>query len=134
MALNNQQIRIFKKRMQSLAAILLLLLYIAANVEFEAIHHEFHDEVHVTHTEADEHDPCHRSLYHQNEESCHHAHLTTIKKCPLCHFNVVNEKVLTAIPTAKEVVSDTKVTTDFYPSFVSSTTASLPSRAPPIAG
>ena len=133
MFFSNRKHNVLIRRLQSIAVLLLLLVYIAANVEFEAFHQELHADDHITHTEADEHDPCHLSLDHQNtQEGCHHhAHFTTIKKCPLCHVSVVTEKILTALPVfVASTAPDHHISTTF-PSAVQASPQRLLSRGPP---
>lgn len=129
-------IRLIKKRFQSLAAGLLVLLYIAGHVEFEAIHHELHgEEAHVTHTAADEQDACHVAIYHYSSESgCHHkAHITSEKKCPLCHlFNSVDKVVSQTTLSEKPFLKQESIT---WHSCIAAVANILhtPSRAPPVA-
>jgi hypothetical protein len=133
MFFSNRKHNILVRRLQSLAVLLLLLVYVAANVEFEALHQELHTDHHISHTEADEQDPCHLSLYHQDvKEGCHHhAHFTVAKKCPLCHVSATTEKIATTLPVfVDHAIPPLHVSINF----ISATQASpqlLLSRGPP---
>jgi hypothetical protein len=77
------------RRANSLLAFLLLFLYVAGNIQPEALHHLSHsEEAEVQHTAITEKDPCHRTLYHAAVgDGCDHAaHYTTQKKCAACHL------------------------------------------------
>ena len=66
------------------ATVLLILVYALGAVEFKGIHEAFHNE---DHSEAQEKNPCHRSLYHQAADACDHAfHFSQQKQCLLCHL------------------------------------------------
>jgi hypothetical protein len=133
MFFSNHKHNTLVRRLQSLAVLLLLLFYVAANVEFEALHHEFHADHHISHTEADEQDPCHLSLYHQaTKEGCHHdAHITAAKKCPLCHVSMVTEKILTALPVSANLIFSEHHPSIHSPFSVQACYPLVPSRGPP---
>lgn len=66
------------------AIVVLVLVYALGAVEFKGIHEAFHAE---DHSEAQEKNPCHRSLYHQAKNACDHAfHFSQQKQCLLCHL------------------------------------------------
>lgn len=122
------------RRLQSLAAVLLLLIYVAASVEFEAIHEIIHShDAHVTHTTADEQDPCHISLYHHADENgCHHkAHFTAEKKCPLCHIHHIGDKLFVTATVSGVVTTKQVVAVEYATDLFSQVNHLLPSRAPP---
>jgi len=122
------------RRLQSLAAVLLVLIYVAANVEFEAIHETFHQhEAHVSHSIADEQDPCHISLYHQSDgNGCHHkAHLSTGKKCPLCHIYHIGDKLFVTANVTNDVIANEVVGVEYTISLIPQVIHLLPSRGPP---
>ncbi|MBT1689075.1 hypothetical protein [Dawidia soli] len=76
------------RRASSLFAFLLLFLYLAGNLQPEALHHLSHNDEADAHTAVMEKDPCHRALYHAAlGDGCEHtAHYTTPKKCAACHL------------------------------------------------
>src|SRR5687768_17415400 len=87
----------FIRALQSLLGALVMLGYLAANVHFESLHGlVHHDEVEISHDEADENDPCHRKLYHDDfSKGCEHkSHLLASKKCSLCDHHLTADKTL----------------------------------------
>jgi hypothetical protein len=67
--------------------LLLSILYIAGSLQFELLHSFIHrHELVITHSQDQEKDPCHRSVYHnETEEGCEHdAHLIVSTKCQMC--------------------------------------------------
>jgi hypothetical protein len=67
--------------------ILLLTAYIVGICRFEGLHELFHSrDQHVTHTEIEEKDPCHRAIYHHEVEKDgnHDSHVAASDKCDLC--------------------------------------------------
>jgi len=70
----------------------LLLLYGMGSLEIASIHSLLHNpsEEAEAHTAKDENDACHQSIYHNlKSEDCNHkAHLTALKKCPLCQLSI----------------------------------------------
>jgi len=73
---------------KSSAVIALLFLYVLGSSNIESFHNLFHGkEAKTLHTELNEADPCHVSVFHQERDSdkCHHsAHLIKEDKCSLC--------------------------------------------------
>ena len=128
-------VNMLKTSLQTLAVLVLAVIYVASNVEFDAIHHELHDHSdHITHTVTDEQDPCHIALYHHSEKGCgHKAHLTVEKKCPLCHVHSSNEKILTAGLTFIQTPVSNKFQPEITVSAIVTRAYHLPSRAPPAA-
>jgi hypothetical protein len=67
--------------------IILLTAYIVGICRFEGLHDLLHSsDNHVTHSELEEKDPCHRAIYHHEVEkdSYHDSHLAASDKCELC--------------------------------------------------
>lgn len=80
-----------------LVAVLLLTLYFAGTSGIEVLHQFFHSHNHlVAHSEAQENDPCHRSIYHQEtDKGCgHHSHLIIRDKCELCDLIFHTDQIL----------------------------------------
>ena len=120
---------------RAFSAGLLLLLYVVAHIEFDAVHHLLHEEVHITHTVVDEQDPCHLAVYHHAEEKgCHHkAHVSASKKCPLCHFNVVNDTLATSRFHFETIALNVIYNNEIQHTVDTQPILHLPARAPPIA-
>jgi len=104
--------RAFTKQLQTLFAGVMMLCYLAANVEFDSLHqlaHAHHD-VAVSHNEVDESDPCHRKLYHHDfSGGCSHkAHFVASKKCGLCdhHLSIDKIFIVTDAPSVTAVAND----------------------------
>jgi len=124
-----------QERFKTFSGLLLLLLYLAGNVQVESFHRVFHSLEKALHSTEQEKDPCHRAIYHEiKKEGCDHkTHLTGIKKCPLCHVipfgdqhaDIRQHFLSVEFPTSFNVVSISFLWSDsFY---------NLPSRAPPFA-
>lgn len=114
--------------------LLFVVLYICGSSNRELLHGLFHsDNVVVTHTEQQEKDPCHRTIYHFDtaQECDHDSHLFAPDKCSMCDVALYHEHIL--MPEAELEVTEFpschfenyKVSTDSYFAVISS------SRAPP---
>ena len=78
--------------------VLLLALYAAAALKVDSIHELMHArEFAELHSVAQENNPCHKSIYHQEaEKGCEHkSHITENTKCPLCEYNSSVDELLT---------------------------------------
>jgi hypothetical protein len=78
-------------------AVLLLILYVAGTSGIERLHQFFHSHDHlVAHSEIQEKDPCHRSIYHnEKDKGCgHHSHLIVTDKCELCDLIFHTDQIL----------------------------------------
>jgi hypothetical protein len=78
-------------------AVLLLTLYAAGTSGIEGLHQLFHSHDHsVAHSETQEQDPCHRSIYHHvTDKRCgHHSHLIVRDKCELCDVLFCTDQIL----------------------------------------
>ncbi len=67
--------------------IILLTAYIVDISRFDGLHELLHSrDQHVTHTEIEEKDPCHRAIYHHEvkKDGLHDSHIATSDKCELC--------------------------------------------------
>jgi hypothetical protein len=79
-----------KRKTNGFAATLTFLLIafcIAGNAQLEALHQFLHSHHHGTsHSQTDEQDACHRTIYHQDvEDGCgHQSHIVVTEKCALC--------------------------------------------------
>jgi len=81
--------KITKERMHGISrglSFLVIGLYIVCTSLPGILHALVHDhEVKVTHSAAQEKDPCHRMLYHGETAACDHdAHLIDSDECPMC--------------------------------------------------
>ena len=127
---NNQ-----RSKAKALVAGLLLLLYVAGNNQFETFHQILHSHSIVEHSEDEENNPCHRSIFHQaKEDGCEHkVHLTDNRKCPLCHVATGSDQ-LTSI---QNIIVNPKLSSTSEPivkiSFSNKADLMLPARAPPVA-
>lgn len=79
-----------KKKANGLATGLIFVLiafYAAGAAQLQVLHEYLHAHLHVTsHSETEERDACHRTIYHQDKENgCgHQSHIVVTDKCPLC--------------------------------------------------
>jgi hypothetical protein len=123
----NQPLRIF-------SALLLLLLYLAGNVQVESFHQVFHSFEQALHSSDQEKDPCHRAIYHDSkQEGCDHkTHFTAVKKCPLCHIVPLSEKHI-AVSHSFESISSLSDFENFSFSIpATELSGNLSARAPPM--
>jgi hypothetical protein len=135
MPLQNVKMRYrIRKCARTFSAILLLLFYVAGNVQFESFHQVFHSLEKALHSAEQENDPCHRSIYHDAKENgCDHkTHVTAVKNCPLCHVVPFNEQHLASNHT---IIVESLLDNDqvYLSSFkTEGRFLSTPSRAPPV--
>lgn len=80
--------------------LVLLLIYFAGTSHLEVLHSFYHHhDKSVTHSEEQENNPCHRSIYHfdfdELAKNCgHNAHLVVADKCTICDHNVHQDHLL----------------------------------------
>jgi hypothetical protein len=70
----------------AIASIIFLLLHLAGNFQNGNFHKLLHaHSAKDLHTEANENDPCHRKLFHQDVSGCDHTtHVAEDSNCKLC--------------------------------------------------
>lgn len=81
---------------KSCTVILLLFLYVLGASNIESFHSLFHEqEATVLHSEQNDANPCHITLYHQDRDGgCHHdSHLVKEDKCSFCHVQLHNAQI-----------------------------------------
>jgi hypothetical protein len=123
------------RSLKALGSLLLLILYIVGNTQFETIHQVLHAHRVAEHSEAQEKNPCHQRIFHESKsKGCeHNVHLTGNKDCPLSHVVTHNDQLLSGqhfsdvyqFLTTKSTFVDHSIEFTFV--------ATLPSRAPPLA-
>lgn len=126
-----------KHRVGRVVTLLLLVLYMAGSSDFEVLHSlvHVHDQI-VTHSAEQEHDPCHRSMYHRDvEQGCdHESHFVVSNKCQMCDLafhgdqHIVVSLVFNTEKFSSPHFDGYKVKLDSYWCVISS------SRAPPSLG
>ena len=124
----------FLDRLKTFSVTLLLLLYVAGNVQVETFHQFFHSLEKALHSTEQEKDPCHRAVYHDSKkEGCNHkTHITAVKKCPLCHVVPLSATHI-ATNNSFAFIGLPTIFNDLSLSFhVAGTFISLPARAPPV--
>jgi hypothetical protein len=116
--------------------IFLLTFYVGGASQSQLLHQLFHSHDHsVSHSEAQEQDPCHRSIYHNDEEKgCeHHSHIVVADNCELCDLTFHTDQILLSEVESPSIL--------FFPvdfatcsrGFAGSSQSILSSRAPPVA-
>jgi hypothetical protein len=82
--------------LRTVFSILLLVFYVAGASQMEALHLLFHTHSQISHSEEQEKDPCHLSVYHlEVEKGCgHHAHIVVTDKCELCDVICYTDSIL----------------------------------------
>ena len=121
-------------RLRTTAAFLLLLLYVAGNVQMENFHHVFHSIEKALHSSEQEKDPCHRAIYHDSEaQGCDHkTHVTEVKKCPLCHVVPFNEQHLAASHSFESISISNHFDEYIISISADRNSSNLSARAPPV--
>jgi hypothetical protein len=85
---------------------LLLVLYSLAAVRVESVHAVFHaQEVAELHSPEHESNPCHKSIYHQEQQTgcAHPSHFTENKKCPLCEYHATGDQLLNPTDASEKI-------------------------------
>lgn len=120
--------------LKAFSAIILLLLYSVGNIPVELVHQIVHaHETIVAHTDEQEKDPCHVSIYHADREgSCdHEAHLTKIEKCNLCHLIFHSDQIALSSSASQITPSYFSFNKRAVTTLLCDVVVQLPSRAPP---
>ena len=120
--------------MRIFSALLLLLLYLTGNVQVESFHKAFHTFEQVLHSSDEEKDPCHRAIYHDSKQKgCDHkTHVTTVKKCPLCHIVPMNDKHIAVGHSFESFFSPSGFDEVLFSFTTTEISGSLSARAPPV--
>ena len=87
------------REMETVLYIFLLSFCFAGTFQFKALHGLFHLHEHIViHSEAQEQNACHRTIYHNEEErGCdHHSHILITDKCELCDLSFHTDHILLA--------------------------------------
>jgi len=109
--------------------------YLIGNSPFEAFHKIFHQQDSIVrHTVDEEKNSCHRSIYHQeNESGCaHKSHITKLDKCKLCHALSHSYHVATFNSSFEFIQSESCTSLKSVAAIAFHFDSNLPSRAPPI--
>lgn len=127
--------RRLKQGLKALASGLLLALYLIGNTPVEVVHQfsHAHDSV-VSHNEEQESDPCHRALYHadQQEGCAHKLHFTKVEKCKQCHVVAHVDQLTFSDPSVEYIFSDFTHGEISISGALSNIVVHLPARAPPV--
>jgi hypothetical protein len=119
---------------KAFSAIILLLLYGIGNIPVELIHQFVHaHETIVAHTDEQEKDPCHVTIYHANRDgSCdHETHLTKVEKCNLCHLLFHSDQIALSVSSSEFTRSYFSINERAVITILRDIAVQLPSRAPP---
>jgi hypothetical protein len=86
------------------------------------------------HSSEEEKDPCHRAIYHDaKQQGCDHkTHVTSVKKCPLCHIVPLNEKHIAVSHNFESFSSPSNFEQLSISIQVAEGSGGLSARAPPI--
>lgn len=107
-------------------------IYLAGNVQATLIHPLAHLHAAVSHTEEDELDACHRTVYHGEKEACAHSeHVLEVEVCGLCDIlNKQEERVVALTPVQRVLPAAVYYFREFSDPAIKAL-VQLPSRAPP---
>jgi hypothetical protein len=122
------------QNLRVLGVLVLLVLYIAGNNQFETIHQVLHSHRMVEHTEAQENNPCHQRIFHAaKDKGCEHkVHLTDNKDCPLSHVVTHGDQLVSEQKFDNAKIFPTIPSTFVDCSIELALQTILPSRAPPL--
>jgi hypothetical protein len=115
-------------------AVFLLTSYIIGTSQLETLHQFLHSHDHlVSHTQAQEKDPCHREIYHHdNEKGCgHHSHIAVTNKCELCDLIFHTDLIFLARSESQSILFFPVDFVPVLPDVVSLSQSILSLRAPP---
>jgi hypothetical protein len=124
-----------RQRLTPFLCFTMLVFFVIGNLQVESLHQFLHSHQHtVSHTEVQESDPCHRSLYHNDQKrGCgHQSHLIVSDKCELCDLITHSDAIVLSSPDS---ISNNYFTTEpviCSASVLSIGQSNLPSRAPPV--
>lgn len=113
---------------------LLIVLHAVGPSQLKGLHQVLHSHDHlVSHSEAEEKDPCHNAIYHQDtqKECGHHSHIVVKDNCGLCDLISHTDQILFLSVGSSSVHF---FTVDFVicsPDISESRQSGLSSRAPP---
>jgi hypothetical protein len=127
---NNEIVKVLVRPL----SLLLLLFYLTGNAPFEILHQALHSHTgSIAHTDDREQDPCHRAIYHDDQEAgCgHSSHFVEKTKCTLCDIIFHRDEVCTVDVSVS--LSDVCTEKYFftYKADGQLLPALLPSRGPP---
>jgi len=116
-----------------LASTLLLVLYLAGNIQSDAIHQLLHAHEAVSHSIEDEGNACHRSIYHDDTTAgcVHNTHITRLEKCGLSHVIVHSDQLATTDSSCEFIGTAEDNEAGSVSLALSDISVTLPSRAPP---
>lgn len=121
--------------MNTVLCIILLTFYLAGASQFQGLHQLFHWHDHsVSHSELQEQDPCHRAIYHDDQEKgCgHHSHIVVTDKCELCDLTSPEDQIILSSAENK-TIQFFSIDQTFGPSKVTGIRQTIDSsRAPPV--
>jgi hypothetical protein len=112
----------------------LLFLYILS-FETKEIHKILHHDRQqsLLHSPQKEKDPCHRKIFHHEENACKHkTHVTTSEKCSLCELAVHKEHWAAKNDTVTIIHHDSILNNTVIEFLTTDLSIHLSSRAPPI--
>ncbi len=115
-------------------ALLLLVLYVFSSAQTDILHCLSHiHELQDLHSEKNESDPCHRSIYHHEKKSCEHkTHLTKSDKCSECQFSAERIKYLEPQEPATIILQHNSFEVIAIAFFITDFSIHTSDRAPPV--
>jgi hypothetical protein len=122
------------KFLRALSAAFLLSLYVGGNTQVGFIHELLHTEEATNHSDIQEQNPCHRSIYHGEASGCKHQyHLVKVNTCSFCHMLTPIDEVMFSSTDKDHKYYSARTGTTVH-SFLSDSEIELfLSRAPPLA-
>ncbi len=117
------------------AVISLLFLYLLGSFNVESFHSLFHQhEATVLHTEQNEADHCHITLYHQERDGgCNHdSHLVNEEKCSICDVQLNNNQLAEISTITFQRTFCVVSSSNSFERYIEGIDFQSPGRAPPV--
>jgi hypothetical protein len=128
----NKRAAAFQSFIKALALLPLLSLYLLGATELSGVHEFIHSDEHVSHSNADEANACHRAVFHNEKEACSHkTHVTQKSECSLCDHVPSNDATIHSARCEYLKSLSLAHHTVLFASKATTSTSLLPARAPP---
>jgi hypothetical protein len=130
---NKKRKTLIFQRLRGVLTIFLLFLYILS-FETKEIHKILHHhQESLLHSPQQEEDPCHRKVFHHDENACKHkTHVTASEKCSLCELAVHKEHWAAKNNTFTTIHHDSVLNNTVIEFLTTDLSIHLSSRAPPM--
>jgi hypothetical protein len=115
------------------ASLLIFFYVFGSHIQnFHEILHGEHVES-ITHSPKQEEDPCHRNVFHHEENACEHTtHITTFEKCSLCEWSLHSDQWIASNDSNLILHHSSPTNNSVIDFLITDLSIHLCSRAPPV--